>query len=73
VPDADGLALASELDVYMRRFTDTSGQPVFYSADPTRPSAAANKILQGPRLNVNGVHRCGKKTLESRLQEPFGT
>jgi hypothetical protein len=75
VPDADGLAVASELDVYLRRFTDTSGQPVFYSADTfdTTKYAAANKILyKGLVFNVNGGSSvAGKKTLESRLHEPF--
>jgi hypothetical protein len=62
-------ALASELDVYMRRFTDTSGQPVFYSALSTRPRRGEQDPAQGLVLNAPGS-TVGKKTLESRLQEP---
>jgi hypothetical protein len=73
VPDADGLAVASELDVYqasLHRHIWSAG--VLLGGHIRYQVCAANKILyKGLVFNVNGVQRCGKKTLESRLHEPF--
>jgi hypothetical protein len=75
VPDADGLVVDSDLDTYLRSFKDAEGLPAFYSGDALDATkyAAANRILyKGLTFNVNGGSSvAGKRTLASRMNEPF--
>lgn len=74
-PDATDLIASGALDEYLRKFTDTSGQPVFYTDDAfdaTKYAAANGVLYKGLLFNVNGGSgTSGKKTLASRMQEPF--
>lgn len=66
---------AGDVDEYLRKFRDQQYRPMFHAndaLDPTKYATAGRLLYKGLVFNVNGGSAAaGKKTSESRMQEPF--